>query len=498
MAGKNGAIAKHIKHNWVLYAGLVILEVIGYKTICGNTEIPDGFVDTLRDFTIALLTILIPFALAMLGNVLSVKSDEPNKDFHKLDLHVMIDSVFRLKTLLFAVLAAFASLLLMDDVSSIASFLNFNVWMFATGYIGWILMGCYQWVKGQVWDFRFKYLKNRIVSDESVEIWESIWNAKNITYENEVKLMTLYVRVVDEAVHDNPSQAQSLIGLLSTNIDARVEYHLIRMFSNVLKWHLISYRKGNENTTAAWEYDQAQSALQELIAKMHVRLSKSHQISKLYKEFKTHIDKNKEIHREYCGILIRLIFEQLIDSIEQIESSSNLWRGFPSDWKITHENLKISNEAHQLYEIFIPWAWDRFSHLGEYDKVLADVAKNLFPDIEPMTWSALLIAFFVDDIRNAVKTPLGFGGMGRVYSGMLSDDSDFHDLHEAEEKQYRENTYRIVRYLPKYSNVRKLEEDILVLEQMSQQADEYDELRRQRLLRILQEMLNLQRENHEH
>lgn len=489
MFDRNGTFRMHLRRYGVLYFGFAIFEIILFF-FYGHDNLPNSFVDTLRDFTIALLTILIPFALAMFGNLLSVKSVDPEREFHKLDLHVMIDMVFQFKLLLIAVVIAFTSLLFMDS----SSWFLFNFWVFSVGFIGRILINCYQWVKGQEWSFRLQYLKDNIISDDVVEVWKSVWNSKNIPRNYEDSMIEIYTRVIDEAVHDNPIQAQSLVGFLSFYVDDRYDYHLIKIFPHVLRWHWISYQKSNDDSDKAWQYDQSQYALQELIVKIQFRLAKSSLNSKFYKEIKIHIDKHRE-NREYCEILIRLIFDKLIEIIEHLDSTRNMWHGFPSDWKITVDNLKTTYESHQLLEIFIQWGWNRFNQTEQYDKVLADVAKNLFPDIEPITWATLLITFFVDDVRTAIKTPLGYGGSGRVYSGMVSDDYDFKAVHEAEEEQFRANTYQMAKYLYRYSNTARLEEDISILEHIGIQVDQYEEIRRQRLLRILRDLLAIQRGN---
>ena len=98
----------------------VVFGIFGFISIYYAKT--DTFLDTLRDFSIALLTVLIPFAIAVMTDLLSKQS--VNVEFKTLDLHVILDCILKVKLFIFSIVVLFGLLTLMDIESKNIKFLS--------------------------------------------------------------------------------------------------------------------------------------------------------------------------------------------------------------------------------------------------------------------------------------------------------------------------------------------------------------------------------------
>ena len=66
----------------------------------------NNFPNIIQGIGLALLTILIPLAIAVLADIYQKRREE-NKEFTYLDLHVILDNVFNIKLLILSVFLIF-------------------------------------------------------------------------------------------------------------------------------------------------------------------------------------------------------------------------------------------------------------------------------------------------------------------------------------------------------------------------------------------------------
>jgi len=145
---------------------------------------------------LALLTILIPFAIAVLTDVLQKKKDK-SIEFAELDLHVVLDHVFEVKHLiLFNILIFLPSLLWGISFSTIRLILVM-IWVAGVILVGKRIIHLYLWTKGNVFDLRFSYLRKLNNIKDLEIVWRSAWQTKNISINNEEQFFKIFSKKID-------------------------------------------------------------------------------------------------------------------------------------------------------------------------------------------------------------------------------------------------------------------------------------------------------------
>lgn len=152
------------------------------------------FLNILGMIGIALLTILIPIAIAIFND---------SKDFEVLDKNVILDHV--VKARLFLIYLALIFLPLLFWVSSPIWFRFFGLIAWGVGiyFISIVLINSYHWMKGNKFGLRFDYLKNLKNIKDMEESWNSVWQTKNINTQNEKEFFIIFSSTIDNLLKNN-------------------------------------------------------------------------------------------------------------------------------------------------------------------------------------------------------------------------------------------------------------------------------------------------------
>jgi hypothetical protein len=170
-----------------------IQEVI--RLVEGLNELPSLF----HNIGLALLSILIPLAIAILIDVYQKKKDR-TEDFVELDLQVILDCVFQIRRLI-----AFNLLIFFPFVFWEISFGSLRILEMVLSLIGIYfvirtILNVYMWTKGDVFAFRFSYLEKLEKSPDFETAWKSVWSSKEIAMQNEIRFFQLFSSKIDKMV----------------------------------------------------------------------------------------------------------------------------------------------------------------------------------------------------------------------------------------------------------------------------------------------------------
>jgi len=134
----------------------------------------NNFSNIIQGIGLALLTILIPLAIAILADIYQKRREE-NKEFIYLDLHVILDNVFNIKLLILSVFLIFLPILFWDILTGLDILIAINLTYIGILLVIGIIIKVYFWIKGNVFGFRFSYLKKLKNYNDLEIVWSSIW-----------------------------------------------------------------------------------------------------------------------------------------------------------------------------------------------------------------------------------------------------------------------------------------------------------------------------------
>jgi hypothetical protein len=173
-----------------------IQEVI--RLVEGSSELPPLF----HNIGLALLSILIPLAIAILVDVYQKKKDI-KEDFVELDLQVILDRVFQIKRLI-----AFSLLIFFPFVFWEFSYAPLRIPEMILSLIGIYfvirtILNVYKWTKGDVFAFRFSYLEKLERPPDFETAWKSVWSSKEISRQNEIRFFQIFSSKIDKLMKQN-------------------------------------------------------------------------------------------------------------------------------------------------------------------------------------------------------------------------------------------------------------------------------------------------------
>jgi hypothetical protein len=145
----------------------------------------NNFPNVIQGICLALLTILIPLAISVLADIYQKRKNKEN-EFVDLDLHVILDNVFNIRLLIFSVFLMFIPMLFWEILIGLDKLIAVYFILICI-ILGIILVvntifKVYRWIKGNVFDFRFSYLKKVKKDDDLRVVWKSIWEVKKLIF----------------------------------------------------------------------------------------------------------------------------------------------------------------------------------------------------------------------------------------------------------------------------------------------------------------------------
>jgi hypothetical protein len=140
---------------------------------------------------LALLTILIPLAIAILADFYQKRGDK-TADFVELDLLVILDCVFQIKQLILYSLLIFTPFVFWE--LSPAPLRIVEIFLSLTGicFLTRMIFNVYKWTKGNVLTYRFSYLEKLEESPDFENAWKSVWSSRSIDPPNEIKFFEIF------------------------------------------------------------------------------------------------------------------------------------------------------------------------------------------------------------------------------------------------------------------------------------------------------------------
>jgi len=148
---------------------------------------------------LALLSILIPLAIAILVDVYEKKKDK-EEDFVELDLQVILDRVFQMKRLIAFSLLIFFPFVFWESSCAPVRILEMVLSLVGIYCVIRTILNVYKWTKGDVFTFRFSYLEKLEKSPEFETAWKSVWSSKEISMQNEKRFFKIFSSKIDRLV----------------------------------------------------------------------------------------------------------------------------------------------------------------------------------------------------------------------------------------------------------------------------------------------------------
>jgi len=491
----------------------------------------------IQNLGLALLGVLIPLAVAILIEFYR-KKREPEKEFSELDLHVILDNVFNLKRLILCTLIIFFPYLFWKVSNGSLRLLELIISAAGICYILKIIYNVYLWTKGNVFGYRFSYLKKLKNPADLEVVWRSIWQTKNINPQNEREFFKFFSITIDSNIKDakkspvkivkeflRPSKRKNLIVMAKMLSDF---YSFLKLrsiiflvvfeeaFPKILDWKFIAWKKefeylskerGNADSFAWMIWNEISRHLSEIIVGVEERALEERQAFLFFKHLREHVAKYEDQYilvqgskRYYVENLLHVFYQVFFDKVSSFPERFSIWdHCFPGNWKVTRENIenKENIASRVTLKMFLDWASRRIMDTEkDYDLQLDDVSCNLFPELNPETWAVILTFVFSpygkSRVKSVIERPWTFGFLRRtrVFYNTASREQIEQELQQQEKAEIK-NTYELTILL--FSDVfskEHLEKYIEEAKNLKYPTNSLEERKRLKLLKILEGMYN--------
>ena len=312
---------------------------------------------------LALLTILIPLAIAVLADIYQKRKDK-EKEFVYLDLHVILDNVFNIKLLILSVFLIFLPMFFWDIL--IGSYRLIAIILTSIGIIlvTVIIIKVYRWIKGSIFDFRFFYLKKVKKHDDLGIVWKSIWEVTKIDILDEKEFCKIFFSKIDHLLglpQNSLKITSKLLNDFYNYISKRSIFLLLEpniTFTRILEWHfkiwqnkyiyIKKYLDGKDKSKSSFNYSEILRVLDSILSNIEERSFKEAEAFSFFIHFKKHAEKYKDElvgngnKHYYISYLFDLFYRVFFKNIEKINFSEKrlIWdQCFPKEWKISKTNL---------------------------------------------------------------------------------------------------------------------------------------------------------------
>lgn len=410
--------------------------IINYFT--ENLSKIENFPNIIQGIGLALLTILIPLAIAVLTDLYQKRKDKDDEFVH-LDLNVILDSIFNIRWLIFSVLLVFIPLLFWNIFSGLWKLVLICLPSIGIASITLIIINVYRWIKGNVFKYRFSYLR-KVKKDNDLEItWKSVWKAQGIENEHEKEFLKIFFKKMDCLFSSYENSLQIISALLSdfyNSIENRLIYRLSAStcLKHILECHFKSWQynylfindhlRKKENIIY---YQKILRLLDAVLGNIISRSAKEGALSSFIEYFEKHAEKFKsEVigngnKHEYIKYLFRQFYNSFFTSIETVSTDIKyeIWEHyFPKRWKITKSNLEERDSG--LYSklsfvFFYRWAVKRIRESSEReDLFLGELTNDLFPRIDSNLFLKILMILTSGsnkkrNVKNIIENTYNFG-----------------------------------------------------------------------------------------
>ena len=402
---------------------------------------------------LALLTILIPLAIAVLADIYQKRKAE-EKDFVYLDLHVILDNVFNIKLLILSVFLIFLPMFFWEIIIGLDKLIALHFTFIGILLIVDIIFKVSRWVKGNVFDFRFSYLEKLRKYNDLAVVWSSVWPVEKINFQHEKEFFILFSSKVNQLLKPNIDSLKTISILLNDfkkYMNNRSVFFLVareEVFPKILEWHFKVWqrkymclgKKIDIDLDKFTIYSELLRALDFILRDIEERSLKEGESFSFFDYFKRHAEhykyelvekKNKHYYRIH---LFRIFYQVFFENVLYSSEILDIWEQFfPKEWKITKTNLldkenKLLSNLSTIY--FLNWARERISQSKEEkDLVLGEFSRDLFPEVEPNLWTKLLVFIFSEykkknRVKLTIEKPWDFGPITRVKLYSMEKDKE--------------------------------------------------------------------------
>jgi len=303
-------------------------------------------------------------AIAVLADIYQKRKGE-EKDFVYLDLHVILDNVFKIKLLIVSVFLIFLPMFFWEILIGLYKLIV--VPFIFTGIILLvnIIFKVSRWVKGNVFDFRFSYLEKLRKYNDLEIVWKSIWQVKNINIQNERKFFQIFSSTINRLLNlteksENLKTISKLLNDFYNSINTCSIAALNEdIFPKILDWHFNFWRKENElldkklldrkGKLDKWSnFSEISRILNDIFNNIEERSLKERMAYSFFDHFKRHaehykkelVERNKT-HHYYIDSLFGIFCRVFFGSIERSPKKHDIWKHyFPEDWKVKKDNFE--------------------------------------------------------------------------------------------------------------------------------------------------------------
>jgi len=235
---------------------------------------------------------------------------------------------------------------------------------------------------------------------------------------------------------DNLVTASKLISDFDNFLSNRSSIFISRIdgiLVTILEWHFDSWKKESEyissdaalNTWAT--YNNLSRSLVSIFEKIEIRAI-SERLS-AYSFFKilddhimNHINEPTGTNN-YCETVLDDFYRVFFSHISDSADKHNIWRHyFPHKWKVSIANLTSDKHIlpYSTLNNYLSYSSERIANPIEgKDYNLDEITRNIFPEVDPILWSRILIFMYSpygeNRAKSVIERPWNFGVFGRTH-----------------------------------------------------------------------------------
>ena len=472
---------------------------------------------------IGLLTILIPLAIAVLADIYQKRKAEKaeEKKFAYLDLHVILDNVFNIKLLILSVFLIFLPMFFWEILIGLDKLIAVHVTYIGILLVVDIIFKVSRWVKGNVFDFRFSYLKKLKRYNDLEIVWRAVWQVEKINIQNERKYFQIFSSIINRLLNlteksENFKTISKLLNDFYNSINKRSIAALNEdIFPKILDWHFNFWRKEYELLNKALldkkgklgkssNYSEISRILDDIFNNIEERSLKERIVYSFFDHFKRHaehyknelVERNKTCHY-YIDYLFDIFCRVFFENIGKSPKEHDIWKHcFPEEWKVKRSNFEKNIISRKIGSEILKWVREIVSDdKKEFSRDLGNISLNLFPEVEPSLWISILLLFVFSHYRDnrmkmksiiKIEHSWDFGFIGRVRIG--DNEESLKKIEEAEIKNTFELAFQLFKKQFSKDNLEKYIKSLKELDS-EYKEDPEKEKKRLRLLDTFSEML---------
>jgi hypothetical protein len=457
----------------------------------------------MQTFALALMAITIPLAIFL---------TEKQQTF-EFDKFVILRLVVKGEAFLLSLILLFLPLFFWDVWGTLGRISLFALFVAGTVTHLGILFRSYKWIqdlelsnkrtpKGYRMKKRFEYLSREKDETKKLIGWEILAKTKK-TPNEECEYILEFINAVNDLVKNNKNSYLedylSIMGFFIDKLNVYNWYAAEKITNALLDWDLILFEKWNS-------YSKAE--------KRSIVLPRLHNKSLLLAIIKKAMVSDESVSWNLFHLLEVFVKQKpedyqkdFIDNIaftvfNESPEDPSLWKFFPENWKVTKENLendeKIITKSWLIN--YLKWSSERlikgYNNTYYYDSRLDLITQELFPEIDPITWSTILTFILSphstdekERLKDLIENRQIFGYVGRTFIFTES-----FNIIDSKYKEQEENAIELTMRIFKDDFTEdKLQNYIKIMEEIRQ--DIKNEHRYNRILDLFKKIKEYQQKN---